>query len=275
VLRGGDVALEIGVCALETSRREENTESSSFVIKEPLVIRAFSDLPALEFELISNESPARIGMMFEDYIALNAKHIIDGIMQFSETQIKSNAGFKGPWQLASANGDECLGIGSEDGEEPHHIRTILACAGEKGPFIVFPSTSLGADIVIAAKRPNGYNKLLLFIQVKACMQTSTQSAMNSLKYPYHQNRDKKPKVPENKKASLEQLNTVLTQNNVHVVHVVVKYPADSKKGTHRTRMDGNLLRVIFDRSNAEKNLPALSAGLTALLEVKSMFRDET
>lgn len=275
IIRGGEVALEAGVCALEIAEVDGDSGACAFVIKEPLVIRAFSDLPEAEFEDLSNEKPSVVGYMAEDYVALNAIQLCSMLSngplvnllgsQLGEAHL---ADFLGEWTLAIPDASQRRGTLCRDGEEPAQIRHILQCAGEVGRSIVFPGNIMGADLVVAAKRPIDGRKLLIFAQVKSSFRASTPAAFRSLELPYHVNRDGPgTSVSKNHsiQAAYDDLNTIVC-GNLSVVFLVFKYPGKS----HTTQpvvynYHGKpVLKLTLDGSNARDLLPGMAKGFDAL-----------
>ena len=292
VTQHGEVALEQGVCAI--SMRSSGSEST-FVIEEPLVIRAFADLPDADFESVTNETDAHIGLMFEDYVAFHAEELC-GLLDIRDLG-KINDSFRGPWTLAKPAGDERRGERCVDGDEPTAIREMLEVAlkGGKGLSLVFPGTAMGADLVIAARRPDG-RILLLFVQVKACLKKSTPEALRSLRLPYHQNREKSPSVPAGSVPALQALNDEIFRSDVSVVFLVFKYPADSARAYNRFQTHEytefleplpsgsrsrrakakprtkQCLEVVVDASNAQELLTMMKDGLNKMAGVKRLRR---
>jgi hypothetical protein len=234
VTRHGEVALEQGVCAISVKGTGSNS-TSTFVIEEPLVTRAFADLPEADFEGVSNETHAHIGLMFEDYVAFHAQELCAVLDDRALGKI--NDSFCGPWTVAKPAGDERRGTQCNDRDEPAAIRELLdvAAQGRKGISLVFPGTAMGADLVVAARRPDG-RRLLLFVQTKACMTASTPEAMRSLRLPYRQSRDSaSPSVPALSVPAVKALDAEIFTDDVSVVFLVFKYPANSTKAYNRAK----------------------------------------
>jgi hypothetical protein len=287
VLRYGHTGLEQGICAISTQRTHGS--ATSFVIEEPLVTRAFADLPEADFEGINRESDAEIGHMFEDYTAFHAQELCDAL---DARQLgKIDDVFRGPWILAEPAGDERRGTLCRDGEEPARIHDMLALQeGHKGWSLVFPGTAMGADLVIVARRRDN-RRLLLFVQTKACLKKSTTEALLSLRWPYHQNRGTplSRNVPPKIAKALKALQNAMFNDQVSVVFMVFKYPANSKtterakKYTYTEVMSGTksraqprtkeCLEVVVDKTNAQTLLTDMKAGLDAMEDVKKMRRE--
>lgn len=300
VTRHGEVALEQGVCAI--SVMHVAGDASTFVIKEPLVVRAFADLADAEFEGITNESDANIGLMFENYVAFHAAElcaVLDDRRIMGNKAIKSRAEFQGPWKLADAAGDERRGMQCSDGEEPAALRKMLECARtqSRGIHLLFPGTAMGADLVVVARRADG-RLLLLFVQLKACLKTSTPDAMRSLRLPYRQNRESaSPSVPDGRVAAVKALDAEIFRDDVSVVLMVFKYPANSQSGYDRAKeatytayvdsvpaespgraqappataaRSKTVLELVVDSSNAAELLAGLRNGLKKMSDVKQV-----
>jgi len=271
IINLGDAALEAGVCALavEPSGDSASSSKTAFVVKEPLVLRAFTDLAAAEFEGVTNESNEELGVMLENYVALNAAQVCAALNEANGVPPE----YRGPWKLADPGGAQRRGMTCKNGDEPAAIRDIVACAGDVGVSVVFPGTLMGADVVFAARRADG-RKLLVFAQVKASFKASAPEALRSLTLPYHANREKTPKLPMEPAAAHSALNNVIGDANTSVVFVVFKFPGNGKaKAVQVMQYDEKNLKkpvlyVLLDGRNAEDVLPGMKRGLEAVREVK-------
>lgn len=293
ISRHGEVALEQGVCAIVTTKVSGNTGMFRFTIAEPLMTRAFTDLPEADFEGVTNETDAHLGLMFEDYVAFHAAElcaVLEDRRIIGNKAIKLRAEFQGPWKLADAAGDERRGVRCADNEEPAALREMLERARTQGRGIhlLFPGTAMGADLVVVARRADG-RLLLLFVQLKACLKTSTPEAMRSLRLPYRQNRESaSPSVPEGSIAAVKALDAEIFRDDVSVVLMVFKYPANSQGGYDRAKeatyaqyvdppppksrarapRTKTVLELVVDSSNALELLAGLGDGLRAMEGVK-------
>ena len=272
VSKMGEVALEVGVCALDVQGVDMDSGLIGFVIKEPLVLRAFTDLRAADFEGVTNESDSELGIMLENYVALNADKVCAALSAANglpET-------FQGPWILASPGGAELLGESCKDGEEPEAIRCILKNADTIGKSLVFPGTLMGADVVFAARRASDGRKLLVFIQAKASRNASAPMALKSLTLPYHTGRDKTPMLPKTFDKAYADLNAIIGDANTSVVFVVFKFPgkavAKNIKVARYNPAGKEVLHMYLDERNAEEVLPGMKRGLKAIKGVKKRGR---
>jgi hypothetical protein len=290
VSRGGEVALEAGVCSLDV-RASSDGSASTFVIKEAIVVQTFTDLPTVDFEGLSNENAAQIGLMFEDYIAWNAQALCSMLHPERVSLVFSRLGpdYVGQWEVTPPAGDERRGsIALRDGDEPRLIRAILDRNSARGQSLVFPLTKMGPDVIVVARRPDG-RWLLMFVQAKASMSASTPQAMKSLQFPYHVNRDKKPKLPDNEdiRSAAGELDEIMARNDVTVVLLVIKFPANSKgfKRAQLAQMElangggpkkpktKKVLELVVDGSNARSWLASMEAGLSGMDSVKRARTD--
>ncbi|KAH9260412.1 hypothetical protein BASA81_001582 [Batrachochytrium salamandrivorans] len=264
----GALGLEIGVCALKRIVKDK-TNTAAFVISEPLVVRAFGDKLEVDFEGLTNENPAEIGHRFEEYLALHAADLIEGSLLAASDVLEAaqDERFDGEWEIALPGGDARMGIQSKDGEEPRDIKTILECAGDVGPSIVFPGVNMGADVVIAARRKSDNRKLLVFVQA-----TSTPEAKK--------NRRKEPEP------RLEVYNDLVNvMKEALVLNIVIKFPARStgkdrkpelvpalvaKSSASASTNDAKdtYLQVVFDASNVGEYLKPMAKGLERVKELK-------
>jgi hypothetical protein len=288
ISQGGEVALEAGVCALDVSKSDG--KANLFVIKEALVVQAFTDLADAEFKQLSRESAAQIGVMFEDYLAWNAPALCSILAPEHASRLNGALGaeFAGPWTPIQPGGDERRGTLAADGAEPGLILDILDRKGARGTSLVFPGTKMGADLVVVARRADGQS-LLLFVQAKACMVTSTRKAMQSLRFPYHVNRDTDPRLPAivGLISAANALDDIMARDDVSVVFLVVKFPANSQRGYDRAKVatireagEGSkrrklrqVLELVVDQSNAMEWLGPLQDGLARMEDVKSARRE--
>jgi hypothetical protein len=295
VLRGkpgvahmGEIALETGVCALEMVETLESKSSSlppsiSFVIKEPLVIKAFTDLATADFQSVTDESDAQLGYMFEDYLAWNAQELCSMLNSenLKEDPKKKNPKedpkkFIGTWRMASPHGDERRGVSCKDGEEPSEIRDILKNADGRGMSVVFPGTRMGPDIVFAAKDESTKRKLLVIVLAKASPRASGAVAMRSLTLLYHVNREKNPSVPLEFKDAYNEVNCIISDPNTMVVFLVVKQPNNVQASTFSVEVyeDKNgaklkdVLHVYMDETSLAGTLPRMKLELDAYEKVK-------
>jgi len=237
-LRCGEVALEAGVCALAVRAGDV------FVVTEPLVLEAFTDLPTAEFENLAKQAHATIGDKFEEYLAWKADVLCE-LLSSDKLGVPVNTDFKGPWVPIMPGGDLRRGTQAKDGQEPELLRAMLDRPSNVGTSLVFPGTAMGSDIVIVARRTGASPRwLLLFVQVKACLKISTPQAMRSLKYPYHVNRDQTSRhVAEGMEGAAQALNEIMARDDVSVVLLVVKFPAQSVAGYQRVQETTQELKI--------------------------------
>ncbi len=243
VTAGGEVALEVGVCAIRSlptplrSDEESNITSlsnrQSFHIDEPIVIKAFEKIGFINFLELTNEDPERIGLMFEDFVAINYAavcSVLDSIEGIPER-------FKGPWIVREPDAEMRREVRIRNGYEPYRLKEILESVASLKPglSLLFPGTLFGGDIIVVARRLDG-TLLIMIIQCKAALSTSTEQAMNSLRLPYHINRAKNPTLPKSYEASVEALHQVMDIENVSVVFTVFKFPAWSKANYPEVRV---------------------------------------
>jgi len=195
---------------------------------------------------------------------------------------KAPESFLGPWTVIPAAANLQRGVVAADGEEPSVIQAIIARNGVPGPSLVFCGTLMGADLVIIARRPDGCWPLL-FVQAKARTEASTPEALRSLQFPYHVNREKSPRLPENDrlKSAFHSLNSIMGRDDVRVVFLVIQFPANSQSRYKRAKTSSqslliaegmlkkkNVLELVVDKSNATEWLQELGHGLQRLENVK-------
>jgi len=280
-LRGGAVALEAGVCALELSKE-------LFTVREPLVLESLAEDPTLEFRNLELLPASEIGLRFEEFLGWNAAALCE-LLSSEELGVVLEPEFEGPWELRRSEvysmrrGVEV----SKDGDEPTWIRRILEEEWRTtggGPYMVWPGTRMGADIVVVARNPRTGRWLLLFVQCKATPDYSTPEAMRSLRWPYHINRQSAARsVPPNLTQAAAELNGLLARPDVSVALLVVKYPADSASGYPRVKhaeramqaggARKRVLELVVDRSNAAARLKGLYAAMKDMEKVKSLRAD--
>jgi hypothetical protein len=283
IMFGGEVALEAGVCALRVklgapALHERN--HSWFVINEALVVEAFSKLPTTEFESLTNEGASQIGLMFEDYLAWNSQALIS-VLSFANKLGEEGAKYQGQWTVATPGGDGRRGVQALNDNEPRLILEMVERPDPRGPSLIFPGTAMGADLIVVARNDSSGERLLMFVQAKARMSASTEEAMRSLQYPYHINREhnkKKPRsIPEWNQAAAHQLGALLARENVRVVLLVIKFPANSAKSYSLIKLGSitlpndvkqEALELVVDGRNGEEWLYPLHDGLKRMKLVK-------
>jgi hypothetical protein len=281
---GGVEALEVGVASLRV-------KDNAFSIHEPLILRVLGDdLSSKIFENLTNEPAEQIGNLFEDYLAWHSQELLnvlvcDDVMNLAATATE----FVGPWKVYAPCGDMRRGTKVDDDakviSEASLISDILDNNQKenfRGCHLVFPCEKFGGDIIIVGYREvnSQCQHVVMIVQAKACMQTSTPAAMKSLRYPYYTNRDKTPTPPEPTSdygKALNNYKTLLLRDDVHVVFVVFKYPANSQNGYKRFEVkplidmglpEKNVLEIVLDSSNAERVIVTLRNGLQRMKMVK-------
>jgi hypothetical protein len=304
-----DIALEIGVCGVfrpnEPPQKAGRYQSDSsprtiLAISEPLVAHTFEEVGLNAFSEITSESAVQIGYMFEDFIAINAASVLKVLMSV-DAALSLPEKFRGPWILPSPLPSRRRGQGTpKSGDEPALIEgmmNVLKSSSECAALsILFPSTDMGADVVILARGPNN-RILLLFVQAKASIKFSTEEALRSLRHPYCTNRDKpitEASVPARSTTALTNLERIMARPDVSVVFMVFKYPARSQAGYAEFRSnqyespfnkkeDGSnagegkelkidILEVVLDERNAQRRMPDLDNPLAALKKVKLLHQ---
>lgn len=293
----GHIAFERGLCAVDF-KVIDGDSWGIFYIKEPLVVRALSHkFSSLELKDLTSEPPQQIGTVFEYFIVFNAQHVLSVLDSQMVRRVLSSSEdrYSGPWLLARSCGDERIGQSCINGEEPRYLEEMLERAKHsgKGISMLFPGESFGADLVLVARREIDAQLLMMVIQCKSCMTSSTPAAFLSLRLPYRQNRSEKPpSVQTWNIPNLKALETLWFREDVSLVFVVCKFPATSANGypevqtqmiqefvlpddvpvaaTPRTK---EALEITIDARNAHVLLPEMKAGLSAMREAKTLNED--
>jgi len=281
-----ELTLEYGLANLSSKRvrvsdseQDDNEISDSsrhlvFHINEPLIADLLMSYWKEELVEVSTLSAVQLGTLLEEAVAFHAKDLVSAIVSMSPP-----AHFKGEWKVPSHGGTMRSGISAKPGSEPAALKDMMQHLLSKGYgcSVVFPSTTLGADLVVLARDEASGKCLLLFVQCKASLHATTPSAFKSLHLPYHENRKKVPKIAESYSLALAELEDIMFRPDVRVVFCVFKFPggsnqAEIRPATYTSKTHGALqiIEAIIDKRNARHRLPkALYEGLRAFESVKA------
>jgi hypothetical protein len=231
------------------------------VVREPLLLEALLGKdPAAAFESILHESPAQLGLDFEDYLGLRMDRIIADLSEAINKEKIVPPEFKREWEFKSPANTYRRGVRAQDGEEVAWLRNELTSPSN---LVCFPATRMGPDLIYCAyAKEDPQLRLVVLIQAKTGVNESTPAAFRTLSMLYTEDRDKKSPHPAN---GLETQKTEIDEflKTCLVLHLVIK-PKNSSR-FKPIRMEDGVLKMVVDARNLA-SLPSAKVMLDKLKE---------